>query len=43
MTRQPSILIEYDVGMHAVLTQYAGLLLASYLQPMSLIPQTMHA
>jgi len=33
----------YDVGIHAVVFQSAGLLLASFFQPMSVIPQTMHA
>jgi hypothetical protein len=43
MTCQPRIDNEYDVAMHMVITQSAGLLLAAYLQPMTLIPQTLHA
>jgi hypothetical protein len=42
MTYQPTIVTEYDVAMPMGVIQYAGLLLASYRQPMSFIHQTLH-
>jgi len=43
MTGQPHKLIKYGVARHTVLNQWASLLPAYYPQPMSSIPQTLHA